>query len=95
MSALKFKKDARLDLKTTQKNKELLAQAALLRGVDMTTFIMEPALKAAREVLEQVHLQAEEQKALYNALAKPAAPTKALKELMALEPFDAEPFNEG
>ncbi|EGN74574.1 hypothetical protein A28LD_1586 [Idiomarina sp. A28L] len=88
MTALTIKKDARLDLKTTQQNKELLVQAALVRGVDMTTFIIEPALKAAREVVMQSQLQAEEQKALYEALAKPSAPTKALKELMALGPID-------
>lgn len=88
MSALTLKKDARLDLKTTQHNKDLLAQAAQLRGVDMTTFIIEPALKAARDVIEQTQLQMEEQKALYNALAKPAAPTNALRDLLATGKFD-------
>ena len=57
-----MKKDARLDLKTTVQNKELLAQAALLRGVDMTTFIMMPALEAAREVVElNVKMQLDQQ----------------------------------
>ena len=57
MVTLTVKKDARLDLKITRQNKELLAQAAILRGVDMTSFIIEPALKAAKEVIEKLHLQ--------------------------------------
>lgn len=87
MVALTVKKDARLDLKITRQNKELLAQAAILRGVDMTSFIIEPALKAAKEVIEKLHLQKIEQKALFNALSKPATPTKALKELLSAGTF--------
>ncbi|MBW8191036.1 DUF1778 domain-containing protein [Neiella marina] len=83
MTALALKKDARLDLKTTQQNKELLAQAAILRGVDMTTFIMEPALREAREVVEQMKLQQSEQQALFAALSKPNKPTKALHGLLS------------
>lgn len=87
MIALALKKDARLDLKTTAQNKELLAQAALLRGVDMTSFIIEPALKAAKEVIEQLHLQTVEQEALFNALSKPSAPTEGLKDLLSAGTF--------
>lgn len=83
MAAFTLKKDARLDLKTTQHNKELLAQAALLRGVDMTSFIIEPALKAAKEVVEQAQLQATEQIALFKALSKSNKPTEGLKDLLA------------
>jgi len=87
MVTLALKKDARLDLKITVQNKELLAQAALLRGVDMTSFIIEPALKAAKEVIEQLHLQTAEQEALFNALSKPSAPTEGLKELLSAGTF--------
>ena len=87
MVALALKKNARLDLKTTVQNKELLAQAALLRGVDMTSFIIEPALKAAKEVIEQLHLQTVEQEALFNALSKPRAPTEGLKDLLSAGTF--------
>jgi uncharacterized protein (DUF1778 family) len=85
MVALALKKDARLDLKTTVQNKELLAQAALLRGVDMTTFIMMPALRAAREVVElneKMKLAQQEQHALFVALSKQSKPTDGLKELV-------------
>ena len=85
-----LKKDARLDLKTTVQNKELLAQAALLRGVDMTKFIMIPALKAAREVVEhneQMILNQKEQQALFEALSKPSTPTDGLKELLSAGTF--------
>lgn len=87
MVTLALKKDARLDLKITVQNKELLAQAALLRGVDMTSFIIEPALKAAKEVIEQSHLQTVEQEALFNALSNPSAPTEGLKELLSAGTF--------
>ena len=87
MVALALKKDARLDLKTTLQNKELLAQAALLRGVDMTSFIIEPALKAAKEIIEKMHLQNIEQEALFNALSKPSAPTERLKDLLSAGTF--------
>lgn len=90
MTALAFKKDARLDLKTTQQNKELLSQAAVLRGVDMTTFIMELALKGAREVIEhnaQVMLNKNEQLTLFNVLSKPNKPTEGLKELLSAGTF--------
>lgn len=87
MVTLSLKKDARLDLKITVQNKELLAQAALLRGVDMTSFIIEPALKAAKEVIEQLHLKTAEQEALFNALSKPSAPTEGLKELLSAGTF--------
>jgi len=86
MVALALKKDARLDLKTTVKNKELLAQAALLRGVDMTTFIMMPALRSAREVVElnkKMQLDQQEQVVLFAALSKPSKPTDDLKELLS------------
>lgn len=90
MVALALKKDARLDLKTTVQNKELLAQAALLRGVDMTTFIMMPALEAAREVIElneKMQLDQQEQSALFSALSKPSQPTDDLKELLSAGTF--------
>jgi uncharacterized protein (DUF1778 family) len=87
VAAITLKKDARLDLKITQHNKELLAQAALLRGVDMTSFIIEPALKAAREVVEQVQLQASEQIALFKALSKSTKPTEGLKDLLSTGTF--------
>jgi uncharacterized protein (DUF1778 family) len=90
MATLALKKDARLDLKTTVQNKELLAQAAMLRGVDMTTFIMMPALAAAREVVEhneKMQLDLQEQQALFSALSKPAPPTDGLKELLSAGTF--------
>ena len=90
MVALALKKDARLDLKTTAQNKALLAQAAMLRGVDMTTFIMMPALKAAREVValnEKIQLDQQEQHALFAALSKPSKPTDGLKELLSAGTF--------
>lgn len=88
MVAISLKKDARLDLKTTSQNKELLAQAAMLSGVDMTTFIMEKALKAAKSVVEQAELQQQEQQNLFAALSKPMKPTKALKEMLSEGTFD-------
>jgi len=84
---ISIKKNARLELKTTIQNKELLAQAALIRGVDMTSFIIEPALKAAREVIDKLHLQKVEQEALFSALSKPTTPTEGLKDLLSAGTF--------
>ena len=93
MISAALKKDARLDLKTTMQNKELLAHAASLRGVDMTTFIMMPALKAAREVVEPYEkkaLEQEEQKMLFTALSQSQHPTKALKDLLSVGTFSEQ-----
>ena len=87
MSQQAPKKDARLDLKTTQQNKELLAQAALIRGVDMTSFIIEQALRAARQVIEQAELNQAEQNALFNALSNPESPSEKLRELLSAGTF--------
>jgi uncharacterized protein (DUF1778 family) len=91
MAALAIRKDARLDLKTTMQNKELLAHAASLRGVDMTTFIMTPALEAAREIVEhheKITLEKQEQLMLYTALSQANKPTEGLKELLSAGAFN-------
>lgn len=83
-------KNARLDMKTTQKNKELLALAADLRGVDLTTFVIELALKEARELVkhsDELVLKRKEQQALFSALSNTNKPTESLKELLSSGTF--------
>lgn len=40
-----------MELKTTKDAKELLGQAAILDGMDLTSFVLGPAIERARKVL--------------------------------------------
>jgi len=42
---------ARMELKTTYEAKELLNQAAALDGMDLTSFVLGPAIEKARKVV--------------------------------------------
>src|SRR5665811_798903 len=44
-------KPARMELKTTYDAKELLNRAAALDGMDLTSFVLGPAIERARKVL--------------------------------------------
>ncbi len=81
-------KDARMELKTTNSKKEMLKTAAALAGQDLTSFILASAEERAKSVLtdyQSLSLSLDDQARLMDALANPAKPTRALKELMSLE----------
>ncbi len=80
-------RDARMEFKTTTDMKDLLSQAAALNGLDLTSFVLGPAIEKARKVLNEhanIVLTKQGQMTLAQLLAKPQAPTQAMKELMAL-----------
>ncbi|WJJ93291.1 DUF1778 domain-containing protein [Neopusillimonas aromaticivorans] len=83
MSALTLK-NARMELKTTKEAKELLSKAALLDGVDVSSFMLASAMEKARAVLRDhgsIQLSAEGQVRLAHLLQDPPAPTPAMKKL--------------
>ncbi len=83
-------KPARMELKTTKDAKELLGQAAILDGTDLTSFVLGPAIERARKVLADhavISLSKKGQLALVSILDNPPKPTKAMKDLMNLQEF--------
>ena len=80
-------RQARMELKTTSVMKELLGQAAALDGMDLTSFVLGPAIEKARKVLSEhasITLAKHGQLALVQVLQAQKQPTQAMKDLMAL-----------
>lgn len=87
MNSLAFK-NARMELKTTKNQKDMLNSAAALSGQDLTAFVLASAEARAKSVLSEyqsLNLLQKEQTDFMAALTKPAKPTKALKGLMSKE----------
>ena len=87
MNSLAFK-DARMELKTTKSQKDMLNSAAALSGQDLTAFVLASAEARAKSVLSEyqsLNLLQKEQTDFMTALTKPAKPTKALSDLMSKE----------
>lgn len=87
-------RSARMELKTSAAMKELLNQAAALDGLDLTSFVLGPAIEKARRVLNEhnaIELSRQGQLALVELLTHRPEPTEAMKELMSLPdlPFRA------
>ena len=83
---------ARMELKTTFDAKELLNQAAALDGMDLTSFVLGPAIEKARRVVAEhavIALTKSGQATFIQLLANPPQPNPAMKELMALADFPA------
>lgn len=89
MSALSLKQ-ARMEFKTTHEIKELLSQAAILSGLDLTSFVLESATRQARAVLTEratLKLTADQHANLLRVLENPPAPSEALRLLMSAPPL--------
>ena len=87
MNSLAFK-DARMELKTTKSQKDMLNSAAALSGQDLTAFVLASAEAQAKSVLSEyqsLNLLQKEQADFMAALTTPAKPTKALRDLMSKE----------
>jgi len=91
MDAVALKpRQARMELKTTTEMKDLLSQAAALDGLDLTSFVLGPAIEKARRVLSEhasIALSRQGQATLVQLLQAQKSPTQAMKELMALPDF--------
>lgn len=83
-------RQARMELKTTSLMKEMLSQAAALDGLDLTSFVLGPAIEKARQVLSEhasISLAKQGQLALVQLLQAQQNPTQAMKDLMTLPDF--------
>lgn len=80
-------RQARMEFKTTPEMKDLLNQAAALDGLDLTSFVLGPAIEKARKVLSEhasITLSQNGQATLVQLIKMSQQPTPAMKELMAL-----------
>ena len=71
----------RIELRATKEEKRLLAAAAVLERLDVTSFILRNALPAAREVVdrsERIVLSARDTARVLELLENPPKPTPAL-----------------
>jgi uncharacterized protein (DUF1778 family) len=78
---------ARLEFKTTNDTKTLLSEAAALDGMDLTSFVLGPAIEKARRVIQEhsnITLARRGQLALAQLLSSPKAPNAAIQDLMDL-----------
>lgn len=81
---------ARMELKTTTEAKQLLNQAAVLDGMDLTAFVLGSAIERARKVIADhalISLTLKGQSALADLLNNSPQPTQDMKALMSLPDF--------
>ena len=83
-------RQARMELKTTTDAKQLLNQAAVLDGVDLTAFVLGSAIERARKVIADhavISLTKKGQTAFVDLLKNPPQPSEDMKALMSLPDF--------
>lgn len=75
MSVVKrVRKDHRIDLRATADQKSMIEQAARIKGISLTSFIMGAACDAAQQVLRDQHnfvVSDEQWKAYFDAMPPP------------------------
>ena len=79
-----------MELKTTTDAKQLLSQAAVLDGVDLTSFVLGSAIERARKVIADhavISLTQRGQTVLAGLLTNPPQPSEDMKVLMNLPDF--------
>lgn len=77
-------KTQRLDIRTSDQNKETLQEAANIMGSTLSSFMLNSSIEKAMEVLQQAHsiqLNESEHNKFISALDNPPQPNKALKDL--------------
>ena len=87
-AALDEPKSARLEARTQPSIKDTINRAATLNGVDVSSFVVNAAYKAAQSTIEahkvtMIESEADKQ-AFFDALENPSEPTKRLVEAFAL-----------
>jgi len=81
---------ARMELRTTNEAKQLLNQAAVLDGMDLTAFVLGSAIERARKVIPDhalIALTLKGQSVLADLLNNPPQPTQDMQTLMSLTDF--------
>ncbi len=84
-SMVKTEKMDRIDLRITREQKELLARAAALSGVSMSSFLVNNALDQAKRIVvksETITLSDRDRDLFYSILKNPPKPNKNLVKLM-------------
>ncbi|MBA7701623.1 hypothetical protein ES703_110364 [subsurface metagenome] len=82
---VKTEKMDRIDLRITREQKELLARAAALSGVSMSSFLVNNALDQAKRIVmksETITLSDRDRDLFYSILKNPPKPNKNLVKLM-------------
>jgi uncharacterized protein (DUF1778 family) len=72
---------ARIELRTTREEKNILSRAAARESLDLTSFIMRSVLPVARDVIDKadrIVLSERDAKLVLDLLENPPEPTKAL-----------------
>jgi uncharacterized protein (DUF1778 family) len=83
ISRLEGPKDARMELRTKKAVKDMIQHAAMMSGVDASSFALNAAYKAALETVnsyETTVLTPADRKVFFDALDNPGEPTPALIE---------------
>jgi len=84
-------KNARVEFKTTKEVKNLISEASVAMGMDLSSFILSTVTQKAKEILikdKMLTLSVKEWENFENILNNPPKATKDLKELMKIEDFD-------
>jgi uncharacterized protein (DUF1778 family) len=79
----------RMNIRLRPEQKATLVRAAALRNTDLTDFVLEPALREARAVIEEserIVLSARDSLAVLNLLEHPPAPNARLRAAIAALP---------
>ncbi|MBI3258294.1 MAG: DUF1778 domain-containing protein [Ignavibacteriae bacterium] len=78
-------KDTRIEFRSSPQEKDLVALAAQLAGINVSAFLREAALQAANEIIrqhEQLKLSKSDQDLFLKALDSPPEPSPRLKKSM-------------
>lgn len=79
----------RMNLRVLPEQKATLMRAAALRNTDLTDFVLQPALREAKAVIEEaerVVLSKRDSLAVLNVLENPPAPNARLRKAIAALP---------
>lgn len=80
-------KDARVELKTTAEAKDFLSKAAVLDGMDLSSFMISSSMQRARIIMRDhaaFAVSMEGQEKLAKLLRRESRPTEAMKALRRL-----------
>jgi uncharacterized protein (DUF1778 family) len=78
-----------MNLRVLPEQKATLVRAAALRNTDLTDFVLQPALREAKRVIEEAErtrLSERDSLMVLKLLEKPPAPNTRLKKVIALLP---------
>jgi len=76
----------RMNLRVSPEQKATLMRAAALKNTDLTDFVLQPALREARAVIEEAErivLSERDSRAVLNMLENPPAPNARLRKAIA------------